>query len=125
MKSCPTCNRTYADDTLTFCLVDGSILSAPYEPQTKKLYQPRETEPPPTEILHSTYKPANTIPSSQLQPTMQISPQIYAADSTQGQPMKKGVGKRWLAVGSAVFVLAIVGVIIALSQKARFTADDS
>jgi formylglycine-generating enzyme required for sulfatase activity len=30
MKSCPTCNRTF-DDAMTFCLVDGSILSAPFE----------------------------------------------------------------------------------------------
>lgn len=32
MKACPTCDRTYADDSLTFCLVDGSVLSAPYDP---------------------------------------------------------------------------------------------
>jgi uncharacterized membrane protein HdeD (DUF308 family) len=32
MKSCPTCNRTYPDDTLAFCLMDGSVLSAPYDP---------------------------------------------------------------------------------------------
>jgi hypothetical protein len=31
MKDCPSCNRTYADDSLTFCLVDGAILSAPYD----------------------------------------------------------------------------------------------
>jgi hypothetical protein len=51
MKSCPTCNRTF-EDTFTFCLVDGSILSAPFDPQaTRGIPQPRETEPPPTEIL--------------------------------------------------------------------------
>ena len=33
MKRCPTCRRTFADDTLSFCLVDGSILSAPYDLQ--------------------------------------------------------------------------------------------
>lgn len=33
MKRCPTCRRTFADDTLSFCLVDGSILSAPYDHQ--------------------------------------------------------------------------------------------
>ena len=31
MKKCPTCNRTYADETLTFCLADGSLLSAPHD----------------------------------------------------------------------------------------------
>lgn len=31
MKQCPQCNRTYADETLTFCLADGALLSAPYD----------------------------------------------------------------------------------------------
>ncbi|MDQ3818828.1 MAG: hypothetical protein M3362_14285, partial [Acidobacteriota bacterium] len=32
MKRCPKCNRTF-EDTLTYCLIDGSILSAPFDPQ--------------------------------------------------------------------------------------------
>jgi hypothetical protein len=52
MKSCPTCNRTYADDTLTFCLVDGAILSAPYDPQaTLQMAASRQTEQPPAQVL--------------------------------------------------------------------------
>ena len=44
MKSCPTCNRAYADETLIYCLDDGSTLSASYEPEvTQRLPQPRET----------------------------------------------------------------------------------
>lgn len=51
MKSCPTCNRTFEDD-LTYCLVDGVILSAPYDPQaTQRIPEPRITNQPPTEIL--------------------------------------------------------------------------
>lgn len=30
MKSCPICNRTYSDTSLSYCLDDGSVLSAPY-----------------------------------------------------------------------------------------------
>lgn len=33
MKKCPNCNRTYSDETITFCLADGALLSAPYDPQ--------------------------------------------------------------------------------------------
>lgn len=33
MKKCPACYRTYADDTLSFCLEDGSVLSAVYDEQ--------------------------------------------------------------------------------------------
>src|ERR1700752_2509708 len=52
MKSCPTCNRTYPDDTLAFCLVDGAVLSAPYDPgQTPGIAPPRTTTPPPTELF--------------------------------------------------------------------------
>src|SRR5688500_5954205 len=32
MKKCPQCKRTYADETLAFCLADGALLSAPYDP---------------------------------------------------------------------------------------------
>lgn len=52
MKSCPTCNRTF-EDTFTFCLVDGSILSAPFDPTaaTQGNPLPRRTTDVPTEVL--------------------------------------------------------------------------
>src|SRR5215208_305565 len=54
MKQCPTCNRTYADETLTYCLDDGSLLSAPYDSEaTQRIYPARVTNPPPTEALPS------------------------------------------------------------------------
>lgn len=33
MKICPNCSRTYSDETLSFCLEDGALLSASYNPQ--------------------------------------------------------------------------------------------
>jgi hypothetical protein len=50
MKRCPACNRTYSDETFTFCLADGSLLSAPFDlEKTLVLQTPpqpyRETEP--------------------------------------------------------------------------------
>ena len=47
MKSCPTCNRTYPDDTLAFCLMDGAVLSAPYDHSP----DPRRASPSPTEVM--------------------------------------------------------------------------
>ncbi len=47
MKSCPTCNRTYPDDTLAFCLMDGAVLSAPYDHSS----EPRRASPSPTEVM--------------------------------------------------------------------------
>ncbi|MDQ3820978.1 MAG: hypothetical protein M3362_25305 [Acidobacteriota bacterium] len=70
MKSCPTCNRTF-EDTFTFCLVDGSILSAPFDPQaTQQSPNARDTSPPPTEVMPSQNFPNRdalppTIPSPQ------------------------------------------------------------
>lgn len=64
MKTCPTCSRTF-EDTFTFCLADGTLLNAPFDPQaTLIIPEPRQTQPPtdvlnvstkhdyPTEILH-------------------------------------------------------------------------
>ena len=49
MKQCPTCKRAYADETLTYCLDDGSLLSAPYDSEaTQRIPPPRMTSLPAT-----------------------------------------------------------------------------
>jgi hypothetical protein len=53
MKRCPACNRTYVDDSFTFCLNDGALLSPPYDPQTPQYNPSPRTNPPPTEIMPS------------------------------------------------------------------------
>lgn len=54
MKQCPTCHRTYSDDSLTYCLDDGSVLFTQDEPQgTQRLPSPRVTSQSPTEVLSS------------------------------------------------------------------------
>jgi hypothetical protein len=63
MKRCPTCNRTYADETLSYCLDDGSVLSAPYDPEaTQRLAAPPAKILPPTEILPPEPSPVDTRP---------------------------------------------------------------
>lgn len=37
MKSCPKCNRTYSDETFAFCLADGSLLTAPFDPEATQV----------------------------------------------------------------------------------------
>ncbi|MGH9966574.1 MAG: hypothetical protein ACREBG_01905 [Pyrinomonadaceae bacterium] len=32
MKKCPNCQRTYSDESFSFCLDDGTLLSAAYDP---------------------------------------------------------------------------------------------
>jgi hypothetical protein len=54
MKACPTCNRTYADESLTYCLADGALLSAPYDPEaTQRLHLPHTNNSANTEVLVS------------------------------------------------------------------------
>ena len=62
MKRCPTCQRTYTDDTQRFCLEDGTILvggeAAPSDPMAATLIDspPRDTSSnrsAPTEVLRS------------------------------------------------------------------------
>ena len=43
MKRCPTCNRSYADDTLTFCLQDGAKLVGAYDPEATVIAQPQKS----------------------------------------------------------------------------------
>ncbi len=75
MKSCPTCNRTF-EDSFTFCLIDGAVLSAPFDPKaTKRIPAARATKAPVTEVLPSHMQAQRedlppTVPSPELMPTM-------------------------------------------------------
>lgn len=61
MKQCPVCNRTYADDTLSYCLDDGSLLAATRDPEATvvmpnvpdSLHPPRRALPPSQSSLTS------------------------------------------------------------------------
>ena len=93
MRICPICNRTYEDDTLVFCLDDGTRLSAAYA----RTLDPDRTAIlpdgiPPTEP--SPLPPRSTIPSSL--------PATYQSE-------KRG-GHAWIIVGS-LLVLALIGLI--------------
>lgn len=73
MKSCPTCNRTF-EDTLTYCLVDGSILSAPFDShRTMRIPEVRKTEPSKTEVLPR----AGVGNNAELAPTFPAAPLTY------------------------------------------------
>jgi len=57
MKRCPTCKRTFEDDSLAYCLDDGSPLVAETGPDSEAtLVSPSPSAPPPT--LVSPYPPA-------------------------------------------------------------------
>lgn len=62
MKLCPTCNRTYADESITFCLADGSLLSASYDPDATQRIPAQLTNPSPTEVLTTSPPPTQVLP---------------------------------------------------------------
>ena len=80
MKKCPTCNRTYSDETLSFCLVDGAILSASYDPNATLLIpEPRKTDAPP-----------QTSPNKAPLPSTILSPEPFLyTPQTNPQPVPK------------------------------------
>jgi PAN domain len=113
MKACPTCKRTYEDE-LTFCLVDGSILSAPYDPnQTVSLPPARSTDPAPTEI----FNPAQSVPETKPHAIETIQsnqpPPLYAA-KRQARAEEKLRGKSWMliGIGMSLVIVFVLGVIL-------------
>jgi len=104
MKSCPTCNRTYADDTFTFCLDDGALLSAPYDPQsTLQIPAARHTEQPGTGILRTPSPPQRIAPASD--------PASYPREAF-ASPLPQERGGKTKKVVGGVIVLLIIGVLL-------------
>jgi len=63
MKQCPECKRTYADESLNFCLDDGAeLVYGPAEPATKVLPHQKTASEQPTQTLGSVSRSAE-IPS--------------------------------------------------------------
>jgi hypothetical protein len=122
MKSCPTCRRTF-EDTFTFCLADGSLLDAPFDPQaTQQMPEPRQTEPPPTEVLPAggvkeEIPPTIASPEPQKKPE-ELAPTIAApapafesaeVKDSPAQPLRKS--KKPLAIIGVVAALIILATV--------------
>jgi adenylate cyclase len=73
MKRCPECRRDYYDDTLAFCLEDGSALLQGSVPLP---------DDPQTAILHETAPPAEAAPPAQIHTTEQtaVFPRVLEAE---------------------------------------------
>jgi hypothetical protein len=127
MKRCPSCNRTYADTSLNFCLEDGTPLVshvAPADPNATMRYpEPRHTsEPPPTEIYRQ--KPVlNQVPEMRQprpespggQPAWGGGPAPPQwSQAAQVRPQKKSNAIWWVIGAIAVVGILGVGLIIML-----------
>jgi len=111
MKRCPTCQRTYTDASLNFCLEDGSPLTPdgppPEDPNATMRYAvARDTsEPPPTEIYHPS---APQLMQSQPPTQPQWSPMPMAA------PQRKSNALWWVLGSLAVVAVLGTGLVVAL-----------
>jgi eukaryotic-like serine/threonine-protein kinase len=123
MKRCPTCNRTYADVSLNFCLDDGTPLVMEGAPTadlnaTVRYPTPRDTaEPPPTEI----YRPAPPPPSPRPTAPPPPPPQQWTPPPTVA-PRKRSNAIWWVLGGFAVVLIigaGVVAVFIALSLSSN------
>src|SRR5215211_4634018 len=114
MKRCPTCNRTYADLSLNFCLDDGTPLTSDDATTTDlnatvRYPPPRDTsEPPPTEI----YRPAPVAPTPR--PTSPPPPPPPPQQWTPPPPAarEKRSNAIWWVLG-VLLALLVVGVGVA------------
>lgn len=99
IKRCPSCNRTYSDDSISFCLADGALLSAPYDAGRE--------EPPPTQVLPTPTRAA-TPPT---QPANVAVPTITSLPDFRRSAPPDDVAPRNAAINWIVFALAAMALI--------------
>ena len=107
MKSCPTCQRTF-DDTTVFCLVDGSILSAPFDPEVARQPPDRRDEPPRTEVMAHPSAP-NPIPPTIASPLPTIGAPVNPISpplSNVSAPGRKKFGLVYAAAGLTLLLVS-------------------
>src|SRR5437867_286787 len=104
MKLCPKCNRSYRDDTLRFCLEDGTALTAvgrsPGDEATRRSGpSARDSDPPPTEIM-----PGRGAPTLKVSGPTQASYDARAEPRTANPLLTAGV------ISIALLLLALVAI---------------
>ncbi len=120
MKSCPTCNRTYTDASLNFCLEDGTPLVNPatgIDPNTTIRYtDPRDTKPPAAEAYRPTTPPVYKVAEPAAHQGSQFGQQQRSMLPGPGAQGKKSNAVWWILGGFLVLgVIAIGGVIMIIA----------
>ena len=102
MKRCPECRRDYYDDTLAFCLEDGTALIQGAVPAPMEL-----SVEPMTAILHETAPPSDPVTVAHIQTTEQTA--VFPSGRTN--PPKTGFDRRLFLAPLAVAVLFLAAFI--------------
>ena len=124
MKSCPTCNRTYTDASLNFCLEDGTPLVSSAAPgidpnATIRYTDPRDTKAPAADAYDPTVQPSYQPLAPGVSHGSSFGQQQQARLSGPGGPAKKSNAVWWIlggivvlgvvVVGAAIMIIALVG----------------
>jgi hypothetical protein len=122
MKRCPTCNRTYADTSLNFCLEDGTPLvsdaGSTHDPNATLRYSDvPDTNPPPTEIYRQQTPLLNQVDAS-------AQPRQWSPGPVQA-PRKKSNAVWWILGGVVVVGLIVVGIAVMILALASIGANSN
>jgi hypothetical protein len=129
MKRCPTCNRTYTDLSLNFCLEDGTPLTSDspgVDPNATIRYpSARDTaEPPPTEIYRPAAAPPPPRPAPPPPQQHQPQPQQWSPTPTQ-PPRKKSNAVWWILGGLAALLVIGVGLVVMIIALASLSTESN
>ena len=123
MKSCPSCQRTYDDDALSFCLEDGTPLvggagGAVDTGATMKIPAARLTSDAPTEVMSAEEQqqvaPTQAAPPS-ARPTPPPPPQ-YNAPTPAAPAARKSSAAPWILGAAVVLGLSAIAVALLMTR---------
>ena len=147
MKRCPTCNRTYSDDTQRFCLDDGATLieehASSFDPQATLVIPNAPPTVPPSDPYGSG--------ASQGSPGYGAAQSSYGTGSGQGaigsgsgqsqqagswsptpqgfSPMPPASAKKnvlpWILGGAAVLVIGLIGLIVIIASAVNSSSNSN
>ncbi len=101
IKRCPACNRTYSDESISFCLADGALLSPPHE-DAGAATAVMPTPPVPTE-------PAAPPPQM---PTIAVPPPRPARETHADSITPPSSGARRLLLATAGLLILVVSLVL-------------
>lgn len=139
MKRCPTCNRTYTDDGLSFCLDDGALLlsaggpptggQADFDPNATLAYPAtRDTSGTPNPPFPTNVPPQQVVPTPQQQhhhQPPQWSPAPYAQPAAVAAGRKKSNPLPWILGIVGVLLVLGIGAIVMLSIAGGSNSNNS
>jgi uncharacterized protein YlbG (UPF0298 family) len=115
MKSCPTCNRTYTDASLNFCLEDGTPLvsSQPgVDPNATLRYTDGRDTKPPAPVYRQPAPPTYQVATPTASQGSSFGQQQRSSLAAPGMPAKKSNAIWWILGGLLVLGVIVVGAVI-------------